>query len=69
METGENEKSVRLLESIIEDRQQHIALAIPLAKLSVAYYRSGEWKRSEEVANESLRQDKVPPWDGMLLEL
>ena len=73
METGQHEESVRLLKNIIEEKQgcqqQHTALAIPLAKLSVAYYYNGDWEKSAEVAKESLQQDMIPPWDGMLLEL
>ena len=69
MEIGDYEKSIEILQWIIKEKQgcqqQHTALAIPLAKLSVAYYYNGDWEKSAEVAKESLKQEKVPPWDGM----
>ena len=70
MEIGEHEKSIELLQLIVDAEkqcspQQHTALAIPLAKLSVAYYHNGDWERSAEAAEKSLNQELVLPWDGM----
>ena len=46
--------------------QQHSALAVALAKLSVAYYRNGDTETSERVANKLLQLEKIPQWDGKI---
>ena len=69
MEIGEHGESIKLLHRIVkkeqDSAQQHTTLAIPLAKLSVAYYYNGNWEKSAEVAKESLQQEQVTPWEGM----
>jgi len=47
---------------------QPAALAVPLAKLSVAHYRDGNWKQSAKTANELLQLEKIPQWDGMYIK-
>lgn len=46
--------------------QQHSALAVALAKLSVAYYRNGDTETSARVANKLLQLEKIPQWDGKI---
>ena len=70
MEIGEHRKSIELLHHIVkkerDSAQQHTALAVPLAKLSVAHYYNGDWERSVEVAKETLQHEKALPWEGMI---
>ena len=70
MEIGEHGESIELLHHIVkkeqDSAQQHTTLAIPLAKLSVVHYYNGDWEKSAEVAKESLQQEEVPLWEGMI---
>jgi len=52
-------------EMIQGSTHQPAALAVPLAKLSVAHYRDGNWKQSAKTANELLQLEKIPQWDAL----
>lgn len=68
---GDHNKSIVLLEKAVQERKhcnQHAALALPLARLSAAYYFQGSEEsiaKSEEIAKEALKQRDTIPWAGM----
>ena len=69
-ELGNHDKVINMMETEVQGwNDYHAAQAVPLANLTAAYYRNGDWTKSEETFQklETLMEEQVDiPLAGIL---
>jgi len=68
---GDHKSSIALLEKVVDESKSiygfpHTALAVPLARLTAAYYHDGNFEKSREMVTELRTLQQLIPLAGTL---